>query len=66
MKENEIYWFMFTEGLIQVLLQVISWLDRYRGCISKPCFSQPGNIYFMCNITVYVYCNIIVSTPAKL
>lgn len=24
MNDNEIYWFIFTEGLIQVLLQVIS------------------------------------------
>lgn len=56
MKENDIYWFMFGEGLIQVLLQVISWLNRHCGRISKPYFWQPGNVYFMCNITEYVYC----------
>lgn len=56
MKENEIYWFMFTKGLIQVLLLVICWLNSYCSCISKPYFQQPGNVYLMCNITVYVYC----------
>lgn len=68
MKENDIYWFMFTEGLIQVLLQVISWLNRYCGRISKPYFWQPGNVYFMCNITVYVYCvylYVILYTPSS-
>lgn len=71
MKGNEIYWFMFTKGLIHVLLQVISWLNRHYKCKYAPFFSQPGDVYFMCLFYVQPYCicllylficNIIVST----